>query len=53
MDTPIANDVRVEPTGSPERAHRAGAGEPVAGVIERQSVKGAGKEGRAHRPAGL
>ncbi len=32
MNTPIANDVRAEPMGSPERPHRAGGDEPVGGM---------------------
>ncbi len=39
MDTPIANDVRAEPTGSPERPHRAGRGEPVDGPSRRFSAR--------------
>ncbi len=39
MDTPIANDVPVEPTGSPERPYRAGRGEPVAGPSRRFSAQ--------------
>ncbi len=39
MDTPIANDVRAEPTGSPERPHRAGGGEPVGGPSRRFSAR--------------
>lgn len=39
MDTPIANDVRAEPTGSPERPHRAGGGEPVGGPSRRFSAQ--------------
>ncbi len=38
MDTAIANDVRAEPTGSPERPHRAGGGEPVGGPSRRFSA---------------
>ncbi len=38
MDTPIANDVRAESTGSPERPHRAGGGEPVGGPSRRFSA---------------
>lgn len=39
MDTPIANDVRAEPAGSPERPHRAGDGEPVGGPSRRFSAQ--------------
>ncbi len=39
MDTAIANDVRAEPTGSPERPHRAGGGEPVGGPSRRFSAQ--------------
>ena len=39
MDTPIANDVRAEPTGSPERPDRAGGGEPVGGPSRRFSAQ--------------
>jgi len=39
MDTAIANDVRAEPTGSLEHAHRAGGGEPVGGPSRRFSAQ--------------
>ncbi len=39
MDTPIANDVRAEPMGSPERPHGAGGGEPVGGPSRRFSAQ--------------
>ncbi len=39
MDTAIANDVRAEPKGSPERPHRAGGGEPVGGPSRSFSVQ--------------
>ena len=38
MDTPIANDIRAKPTGSPERPDRAGGGEPVGGPSRRFSA---------------
>ncbi len=39
MDTPIANDIRAEPTGSPVRPDRAGGGEPVGGPSRRFSAQ--------------
>ena len=38
MDTAIANNDRAEPTGSPERGHRTGGGEPVGGLSRRFSA---------------
>ena len=38
MDTPIANDIRAEPTDSPERPDRAGGGEAVGGPSRRFSA---------------
>ena len=39
MDTAIANNDRAEPTGSPERGHRAGGGAPVGGPSRRFSAQ--------------
>ncbi len=39
MDTAITNKDRAEPTGSPERAHRTGGGEPVGGPSRRFSAQ--------------
>ncbi len=40
MDTPIANDVRAEPTGSRRsRPHRASGSEPIGGPSRRFSAR--------------
>lgn len=55
MDTPIANDVRAEPTGSPERPHRAvrrlTRGEPLELVARELNVTAARLSPRQDRAA--